>query len=200
MTINKVVYDGTTLMDISDSTVTADTLLAGQVAYDKDGERIVGTMVPYHVGEVKLWAGGGGNIPDGWLFCFGQELSRTDYADLFSAIGTYFGDGDGSTTFNLPDFRDRFPMSAGLSYARGVTGGASTVTLTENQIPAHTHKVNWTNYNRNSASPSYATVGTISSASQTNNANTGSTGGGAAHENKPPFLTIYFIIYTGVES
>lgn len=56
------------------------------------------------IGSVMLWAGSGipANVPAGWLLCLGQELSRTQYADLFAVIGTQFGNGDGSTTFKLP--------------------------------------------------------------------------------------------------
>ena len=56
---------------------------------------------------------GQGNIPDGWLHCHGQAVSRTTYAALFAAIGTVYGQGDGSTTFNVPDFRGSFLRGAG---------------------------------------------------------------------------------------
>lgn len=62
-----------------------------------------GTIVPF----------AGANIPSGFLLCNGSAVSRTLYADLFSAIGTVWGTGDGSTTFNLPDARDRFLEGAG---------------------------------------------------------------------------------------
>ena len=61
-------------------------------------------------GTVQLYAGA--SIPDGYLLCNGAAVSRTDYADLFAAIGTIYGTGDGSTTFNLPDFRDRYAIGA----------------------------------------------------------------------------------------
>ena len=61
-------------------------------------------------GTVQLYAGA--SIPDGYLLCNGAAVSRTDYADLFAAIGTIYGAGDGSTTFNLPDFRDRYAIGA----------------------------------------------------------------------------------------
>ncbi len=64
---------------------------------------------------LDLWAGMTGTVldfagttaPDGWLMCFGQAVSRTTYANLFAKIGTIYGAGDGSTTFNLPDCRGR---------------------------------------------------------------------------------------------
>lgn len=61
------------------------------------------------VGEVRMWAGDPTLLPAGWLLCDGSEVSRTGYADLFATIGTTYGEGDGATTFNLPDCRDRSP-------------------------------------------------------------------------------------------
>lgn len=58
---------------------------------------------------------GGATAPDGWLLCQGQAISRTDYSDLFAVIGTSFGSGDGSTTFNVPDLRESVPKGAGLT-------------------------------------------------------------------------------------
>lgn len=62
-------------------------------------------------GVVELFAGT--SIPDGYLLCNGAAVSRTVYADLFEVIGTVYGAGDGSTTFNLPDMRNRYPIGAG---------------------------------------------------------------------------------------
>lgn len=58
---------------------------------------------------------GGATAPEGWLLCQGQALSRTTYKDLFDVIGTSFGSGDGSTTFNLPDLRGEFLRGAGTN-------------------------------------------------------------------------------------
>ena len=76
---------------------------------------------------------------DGWLLCQGQTISRATYAALFDAIGTSYGAGDGSTSFDLPDLRTRFPVGVGSGHALGSTGGAQTVTLTEAQMPSHDH-------------------------------------------------------------
>lgn len=95
----------------------------------------------------------GTSAPSGWLFCYGQTVSRTTYPALFSAIGTTFGSGDGSTTFGLPDLRGRViagkddmggsaasRLSASVAGSTlGAVGGAETHTLTSAQIPAHTH-------------------------------------------------------------
>lgn len=65
------------------------------------------------VGTINAY--GGTTAPDGWLLCQGQAISRTDYADLFAVIGTAYGSGDGSTTFNVPDMRESVPKGAGLT-------------------------------------------------------------------------------------
>lgn len=69
---------------------------------------------------------GGSAAPDGWLLCDGSAVSRTTHADLFAVLGTSHGAGDGSTTFGLPDLRDRFVRGKGASSAIGSTGGAAT--------------------------------------------------------------------------
>ena len=82
--------------------------------------------------------------PDYWLFCDGSAISRTTYSTLYAAIGTQYGSGDGSTTFNLPNLQGRVPVgknSSGTFAALGGTGGAETVTLDSTQIPSHTHPI-----------------------------------------------------------
>jgi len=80
----------------------------------------------------------GAIVPQGWLFCNGQAISRTTYHKLFNTIGTTYGEGDASTTFNLPNLQDRFPRGRG-SGNLGVIGGSDSVTLTGDKIPSHTH-------------------------------------------------------------
>ena len=79
--------------------------------------------------------------PENYLFCDGSAVSRTTYATLFDVIGTTFGAGDGSTTFNVPDLSGRVPLGVSTSHALGTTGGSETVTLTEQELPAHVHEV-----------------------------------------------------------
>ncbi|XBB66871.1 tail fiber protein [Nocardioides sp. WV_118_6] len=80
---------------------------------------------------------GGGPAPAGYLLCDGSAVSRTTYAALFAQIGTTYGAGDGSSTFNLPDARDRKLLGASGARARGTTGGADTATLAAANLPAN---------------------------------------------------------------
>lgn len=80
----------------------------------------------------------GSTAPSGWLICDGSAISRTTYATLFAVVGTTYGIGNGSTTFNLPDLRDRTVRGKSGSTALGDTGGADEVTLTTAQID-HQH-------------------------------------------------------------
>ena len=85
-------------------------------------------------GSIKMW--GSSTPPNNWALCNGQAVSRTTYATLFSRIGTTYGSGDGSTTFNLPNFVDRFAVGAGTAYAAGSTGGYADAA-----VITHTHPV-----------------------------------------------------------
>ena len=111
-------------------------------------------------GEIRIWTNA--SLPSGFLWCDASAVSRTTYADLFATIGTTFGVGDGSTTFNLPDLRGRVPVgkddmnntvgtgggaaSRVTSAGSGVdgatlaaSGGAQTHTLITAEIPVHNH-------------------------------------------------------------
>jgi len=80
--------------------------------------------------------------PEGYLICDGSEVSRTEYADLFAVIGTTYGEGDGSTTFNLPDLQSRIPVgiSAEPEFNElGKTGGAKDHVLMVDEMPVHSH-------------------------------------------------------------
>ena len=74
-------------------------------------------------GTIHMYAGQYNNIPSGWMLCDGSAISRTTYKNLFDVIGTQFGVGDGSTTFNIPDFRDIFPKGAPNTTNPGGTSG-----------------------------------------------------------------------------
>jgi microcystin-dependent protein len=89
---------------------------------------------------------------DGTLVCNGQAVSRAQYPDLYQwavdqgLMGSAFGVGDGSTTFTVPDVKDRFLAAAGSSISVGSTGGQATRTLTQNELPSHTHTVSVTQH------------------------------------------------------
>ena len=87
---------------------------------------------------------GGSTAPEGWLLCDGSAVSRTTYSALFSIIGTTYGTGDGSSTFNLPDLGGKFALGKSSTHALATTGGVETVTLTAAQsgVPAHSHGLN----------------------------------------------------------
>lgn len=147
------------------------------------------TLLP--AGVVSWFAGS--SVPSGWLECDGSAVSRTTYPALFSAIGTTFGAGNGSTTFNLPNQARRVLVGRGgtgtstLANTIGATGGSETHTLTIAEMPAHTHSYLSSN------------VGTAAGANQTvservGTATTGSTGGGGAHNNMQPSLVMMMII------
>ena len=95
-----------------DFTTSSGAAKTGEVTSDVP----VGTIVKY----------GASTAPAGWYNCDGTAISRTGYAALFSAIGTTYGPGDGSTTFNVPDFRGRVGMGSGTGLGATTTGGAGT--------------------------------------------------------------------------
>lgn len=94
---------------------------------------------PY-LGNVTVFAGN--FAPVGWMFCNGQLLAISEYDALFALIGTTYG-GDGQSTFALPNFQSRVAVHAGTlsgnTYVLGEAAGTETVTITINQMPAHSH-------------------------------------------------------------
>lgn len=83
----------------------------------------------------------GSVAPQGYLLCDGSAVSRSTYATLFAVIGTTYGTGDGSTTFNVPDISGRVVIGPSSTHLLGSTGGSETVTLLEAELPAHAHTV-----------------------------------------------------------
>lgn len=131
--------------------------------------------------------------PTGWILCDGSEISRTIYAELFATIGTTYGNGDGSTTFNLPDLRGRFPLGkdsmGGTSGNRATDAAADTLGGSggdEAGVAAHSHSYTWKSTRGGDSSGG--------DSNQINNASftTGTTG--TATGNMPPYLTINYII------
>ena len=116
------------------------------------------------VGEIKLWSGE--NIPAGWLACNGQSLSVASYLPLYTVLGNLYG-GD-STTFNLPDLRDR--TVRGLNTTTQLLGsatGSDYVTITNNNLPQHSHTATFSNTTSGSGTASVA-IPVDASDSQTN--------------------------------
>jgi microcystin-dependent protein len=101
-------------------------------------------MASPYVGEIRLF---GFNFnPTGWFPCDGRLLPIASYAALFSLIGTYYG-GNGTNNFALPDLRSRVPLGMGTgpglsTYVMGQVGGAESVALLSNNLPAHSHPLN----------------------------------------------------------
>jgi microcystin-dependent protein len=158
-------------------------------------------MAQPYVGEIRMFAGN--FAPAGWMFCEGQLLPISEYETLFNLIGTTYG-GDGESTFALADLRGRIPIHNGNGYNLAETGGAEEVTLTVNQIPAHSHPLVATTDLADSASPAGAYMSTTatgnkiySTANPTiplNAQEISSVGGSQPHTNFQPYLCVDFII------
>ena len=157
-------------------------------------------MAQPYVGEIRMFAGN--FAPAGWMFCEGQLLPISEFETLFNLIGTTYG-GDGQSTFALPDLRGRIPIHQGNGFTLAETGGAETVTLTVQQIPAHSHPLrastgagttNAPNGNVTAASPSVTLyIQDVTDANLSPNA-AGATGGSQPHNNFQPYLCVDFII------
>jgi microcystin-dependent protein len=150
----------------------------------------------YIVGELRDLAFAA--VPSKWLQCNGAAVSRTTYAALFAAIGTTWGAGDGSTTFNLPPARRVLVGSGGTGTATlpntvGSIGGSETHTLTTGEMPSHPHDVPISG--TSGGYTGYALGGTGSALSPLS---TTSVGGGGAHNNMQPSMVTNRIIYAGV--
>ena len=136
-------------------------------------------------------------IPTNWLLCDGRAISRTEYALLFSIIGTTFGVGDGSTTFNLPNLKGRVPVGVDSSQTEfdtlGETGGEKTHTLTVDEMPSHQHALTI-----DSSEGSYHASGvdwmTGSAMRHYAGDMISSTGGDQPHNNLQPYQTTNYII------
>lgn len=91
------------------------------------------------VGEILLFPGS--TVPENYLLCDGSAVSREDYSGLFEIIGTAFGPGDGTTTFNLPNLCGKICLGTSNGYSLGSTGGEEEVTLDSTKVPSHFHVV-----------------------------------------------------------
>jgi microcystin-dependent protein len=141
--------------------------------------------------------------PKGWALCAGQLLPINQNQALFALLGTNFG-GDGRTTFALPDLRGRVPVGAGQgaggsNYQVGSNGGEETVKLTVSQLPPHAHPVRADSAASTTKNPTGAVPASGGAYGATTNAKMkagmlGQTGGGQAHDNRQPYLSLNYII------
>ncbi len=168
------------------------------------------------IGEIRLFAGN--FAPRTWAICSGQLLAISSNTALFSIIGCTYG-GDCRTSMALPDLRGRTAIGAGTgaglpTYNLGQRTGTTTVTLTVNQIPPHTHALNCNNDSNsgdeNSPQNHFPGTGPLTGSgptaqpintryattanSQMNSLSISNTGGGQAHNNMQPSLALNYII------
>jgi len=184
--------------------------------YDFDGANLTGIEgIP--TATIVPWTSA--SVPSGFLECNGAAVSRTTYADLFAIVGTTYGAGDGSSTFNVPDLQDNVAVGKSNNKALGSTGGANTVTSTGNvggstanatlstaQLASHTHTKG---RHANSGSNPKGFNNLDNQFRGAGPDNTGSAGSGGGHSHNmsatfsgdatsvvQPYLTIIYIIKT----
>lgn len=167
-------------------------------------------------GEMVMWPVAA--APEGWLLCEGQAVSRATYADLYALIGDTYGAGNGTTTFNLPNLKKRFPIGRDAATAAvdtlGETGGAFDHTHTQpthtHTGPSHTHEADPTDYvgtvtpqshTHDGGGTASSSVGGLASGNTFTTAAsgtgvTGAGGGDPTGTNNPPFIVLNFIIKT----
>ena len=145
--------------------------------------------------------------PKGWAFCNGQFLPINQNQALFALLGTTYG-GNGQTTFQLPDLRDRVPISFGTGFTLGQNGGSAGVTITQQTMPAHTHTLQASTSDADSADPfgapgplghvlaeaTFNVYGAPNNLTAMRPTTVGNTGGSQAHSNEQPYLTLNFCI------
>ena len=157
------------------------------------------------------------SVPTGFLECAGAAVSRSTYAALFAIIGTTYGAGDGSTTFNVPDLQDNVAIGKSGTKNLGSTGGANTVTssgnvggstanatLSEAQLASHSH-----GFSIPSGGGIFVTQGLGPGNYSPGSFNTSGTGSGSGHSHNmsatfsgnatsvvQPYLTVMYIIKT----
>jgi microcystin-dependent protein len=162
----------------------------------------MGALIP--IGSILPFVGG--QAPTGFALCNGQTLDRTQFADLFRLIGTKYGTTN-SNNFKVPDLSGRFLVGVGTGYALGDTGGSQTVALTAAQMPIHSHDVTGKAdqagragvgmYASNVGGGSGWQVLSTTESGSLSGLTTTSAGSGQAHENRPPYFALEYIIRTG---
>ena len=153
------------------------------------------------LGEIKLIAFN--FAPSGWALCNGQFLPINQNQGLFSLLGTMYG-GNGQTTFQLPDLRGRAPVHQGMNLTIGTRGGEEFHTVSQSEMPAHTHALSASNAadvaaNTNNPADNYPANDPINAYRTTADTTFSplavtSVGGSQPHENRQPYLTVGFMI------
>lgn len=150
------------------------------------------------LGEIKMVSFG--FAPRGWALCNGQELLINQNSALFSLLGTRFG-GNGQTTFALPNLQGRVPIHAGGGFTLAQYGGEDAHTLTQGEMPAHTHTLTASAGAATAVSPAnnFWADGGLPAYAGTANATLApeairSAGGGQPHENRSPYTVVNFVI------
>ena len=198
ITSTQLATDAVITAKIQDGAVTAAKLDAGAVSVLMP----TGSLMPY----------AGSSAPTGYLLCDGAAISRTTYATLFALVGTTYGAGDGSTTFNIPDLRGRVIAGqddmGGSSANRltgltggvdgdvlGGSGGAETHTLSTAELPAHNHNLPVDGTGGAYDGESLTATGG-SEAGYDGSVDSANRGGGGAHNNVQPTIILNYIIKT----
>lgn len=182
----------------------ADKEAAGKTNGDVPKNQDSQDAVP--IGSITPFAGS--TAPTNWLLCDGSAVSRTTYSALFAVIGTTYGAGDDTATFNLPDLRGRTAIGAGIGTASdateralGALGGSERITLTTEQMPSHNHNGATYYDNLKISNGAYGGSGSGQALNTANggdhNIRTASAGGGQSHGNMQPYLALNHIIYAG---
>jgi microcystin-dependent protein len=161
----------------------------------------INNIVTTPAGVISQWVGVATSPPTGWLLCDGAAVSRTTYSALWDVLRnggstSPYGNGDGSTTFNLPNLKGRVPVGLDSSQSEfdtlGETGGAKTHTLTVGEIPDHAHSGQIV-FGTGSGGTSAVTItGNNPTSQPTTGGVTVTTGG--AHNNLQPYIVTNYII------
>ncbi len=151
------------------------------------------------LGEVKMVSFN--FAPQGWALCNGQQLPINQNQALFSLFGTTYG-GNGQTTFALPDLRGRVPLHFGAGFVLGQRGGEEAHTLTQAEMPQHTHFLQGSSTTGNQQAGTGNVFGTVAGRIYGDPVNTtllnaqtiGGFGGSQPHPNMQPFLVLNFCV------
>jgi microcystin-dependent protein len=165
---------------LSDAEKAAVDLMVAKAEKELMTNALIGTIVPYVTTDP----------PSGTLACDGTQYERVDYPELYALIDSaLIVDAD---HFKTPDLAGKFPLGESFNHAINTTGGTETVTLTEQQIPSHSHS-----YTGVSPDIDLEDVGVpqVTAASVLPFQTTGSTGGSQSHNNMPPFRVIRWAIW-----